>query len=67
MQDLPIDELVRKTGSVYKLVILAARRAIELGDGAAKLVDAVPGTKISSIALKEIWEGRITHKIKEGK
>lgn len=67
MQDIPIDELLKKTGSVYKLVILAARRAIELSEGAAKLVDANPDSKVPSIALKEILEGRISYKVKEKK
>lgn len=63
--DIPIDELINKTGSVYKLVVLAARRAIELGDGAAKLVDAPLDAKVSTIALKEILEDKITIKDKD--
>ena len=62
-----IDTLLNKTGSIYKLVILAFRRAIELNEGAAKLVDADPEMKVSTIALKEITEGKISYKIKEDK
>lgn len=63
-QDIPIDVLINKTGSIYKLVILAARRAIELGDGAAKLIEAPLDAKVSTIALNEILEGKVTMKDK---
>ncbi len=61
------DELIKKTGSLYKLVILAARRATELSEGAQRLVDAVAGEKATNTALREIAEGRVSLKIKEGK
>ena len=67
MQDIPIDELLKKTGSIYKLAVLASRRTIELSEGAAKLVDANPDSKVSQIALKEILEGKIMYKEKEKK
>lgn len=59
-----IAELLNRTGSTYKLVILASRRAIELSEGAAKLVET-PDTKATNIAIQEISEGKITYKIKE--
>jgi DNA-directed RNA polymerase omega subunit len=66
--ELPIDQLREKTGSAYKLVILASRRALELSENpAAKLIDADPGAKAQDIALKEILEGKISFKIKEKK
>jgi len=65
---MPIDKLLDKTGSIYKLVILASRRALELTDGAAsRLVDADPELKAQDIALKEILEGKITFGKKEKK
>lgn len=67
MQDVPVEELLNKTGSIYKLSVLASLRAIELSEGAAKLVDAKPDTKTINIALKEIQEGKITYKVKEKK
>lgn len=63
--EIPIDLLINKTGSLYKLVILAARRAIELGDGAAKLVDTPLGAKPFNVALQEILDGKISYKVKE--
>lgn len=59
---IPMQELVDKVGSVYKLVILAARRAIELNQGAGKLVDISPKAKLSTVALEEIREGKIYYK-----
>ena len=63
MTYLPISDLYNKTGSVYKLVILAAKRAIELNQGAGKLVEGVgPNEKFSTIALKEIAEGKVSYR-----
>jgi DNA-directed RNA polymerase subunit omega len=67
MQDIDRDDLLDKTKSVYKLVTLASLRAIELSDGAAKLVDAPLDMKPLNIALKEILEGRIEYKEKDKK
>ncbi len=64
MVDIPQDELLDKAGSVYKLVILAARRAIELSDGAQKLVQTKQ-TKPTMIALEEIRQGKVSYKLKE--
>lgn len=60
-----IDKLIDKTGSAYKLVIMTARRAIELSEGAAKLVDSPLDQKTINTALQEIIEGKITYKVKE--
>lgn len=67
MQDMPIDELLKKTGSIFKLVLLASQRTLELSDDAARLVDASASDKPSDIALKEILEGKISYKVKEKK
>ena len=67
MQDVAIDKLLDKTGSIYKLVVLASRRAVELNEGAARLVDAPPDSKPTGVALKEILEGKIAYKLKEEK
>lgn len=65
MQSIAIDKLINKGGSAYKLVVLAALRAIEINEGAAKLVDAGPEEKPGNIAMKEILEGKISYKVKE--
>jgi len=66
-QDIDRDSLLKKVGSLYKLVVLTALRAVELSDGAAKLVDTQGEVKPVSLALKEISEGKITYKEKEKK
>lgn len=59
---IPTEALLKQVGSVYKLVILAARRAIELNNGGHKLVDMGPKAKASTVALEEIKEGKIGYK-----
>ena len=67
MQSIDRDSLLNKTGSIYKLVVMTALRAIELSDGAAKLVDGPQDIRPINIALKEILDGKITYKVKEKK
>lgn len=67
MQPPAIDKLLDKTNSIYKLVIIASRRAIELADGGQKLVEAPADFKPGSIAMKEIMEDKIAYKIREAK
>ena len=63
MINVPIEDLAKQTGSIYKLVVLAARRAAELNEGAAPLVQ-VSSKKAATIALEEIRQGLITYKQK---
>ena len=67
MNDIAIDTLLNKTGSLYKLVVMASRRTIELADGAARLVDMPKDTTPSDVALEEIAEGRISLKAEDEK
>ena len=48
--------------SIYKLAILAAKRALEIAEGQPKLVTANPATKPSTVALYEIAAGRVQYK-----
>lgn len=59
-----MENLLDKTGSVYKLVILASKRALELNEDSPKLVES-DSKKVSIIALEEIREGRISIKEKK--
>lgn len=60
-----IENLLDKTdNSIYKLVILASKRALELNEGSPKLVET-DNKKISSVALEEIKEGKIVMKEKK--
>jgi len=65
MQSPAIDKLLDKTHSIYKLVIIASRRTIELADGAQKLVDSPVDTKPANVAMKEIMEDKISYKVRE--
>lgn len=66
-KDIPIENLYDKVGSIYKLVVLASRRALELNAGAVRLVDT-NSDNVSQVALQEIAEGKVTYKKKsEGK
>jgi DNA-directed RNA polymerase omega subunit len=67
MMNADIQQLYNRTGSAYKLVILAARRAIDLSEGAARLIEAAPDEKVTNVAIHEILQGRITYKTKEAK
>jgi len=60
MSYVPMEALLEKTDSIYKLVILAAKRAVELNQGAGRLVEGISAnTKVSTVALREIAEGKV--------
>ena len=61
----PIEPLMEKIGSIYKLVTVAARRALELNEGAPRLVETDPKHKPSTVALEEIPAGEVGMKSKE--
>ncbi|MDD5477278.1 MAG: DNA-directed RNA polymerase subunit omega [Candidatus Omnitrophica bacterium] len=51
--------LDKSMGSIYKLVILASKRALEIAEGQPKLVADDASVKPSSVALHEIGAGKI--------
>ena len=59
-----MENLLDKTGSVYKLVILASKRALELNEGSPKLTET-DSKKVTTIALDEIRDGKISIKEKK--
>jgi DNA-directed RNA polymerase omega subunit len=66
MESVKRDELLKKIGSIYKLCNLAAIRATELNSGMKKLVDAHPNEKVTTVAIREIAEGKVKLKVKKG-
>ena len=62
MSYLPIQPLLEKVDNVYQLVLLASQRAMELTNGAPKMVEASLKTKASTISLDEIRQGKISLK-----
>lgn len=61
MAQTAMEELLKQCGSVYKLVILAAKRAKEIAEGAPPLVHS-DKKKVTSIALEEIRQGKVHYK-----
>ena len=60
MAYIPIEQLLDKAdNSMYKLVMLAAKRTLEIAEGQPKLCSANSSLKPSSIALEEIAQGKV--------
>jgi len=59
--------LDKSEGSIYKLVNLAAKRALEIAEGQPKLVNVSATLKPSTIALYEIAANRVQAKRFKGK
>jgi DNA-directed RNA polymerase omega subunit len=63
MPYIELEKLMDKShDSIYKLVILASKRSLELAEGQPKLVEINSSAKFSTIALKEIQEGKLQYK-----
>jgi DNA-directed RNA polymerase omega subunit len=65
MSYIPIEELLGKGDSIYKLVLLASRRAIEISETGQRLVNISPKVKASTVALEEIKEGKVSYRVIE--
>jgi len=64
--EVPLEKLLDKANnSVYKLVILASKRAIEISEGQPPLVKVDSNTKPSLVALQEIATGKVRLKEKK--
>lgn len=63
MAYVPLEKLLDKSNySIYKLVVIASRRALEIAEGQPKLVNASSSVKPSTVALLEIAEGKVVYK-----
>ena len=62
MSHLSIDQLEDKVESRYTLVVLAAKRAKQLRDGAPRLIDT-PSTNPLTVALEEIAAGKVISRV----
>lgn len=63
MQNIYREDLLDKSdSSIYKLIILATKRALEVAEGAPRLVDAPLDVKPTTIALMEIAQGKVRYK-----
>lgn len=61
MPYIPLEKLMHKDTSLYKLILVAASRANELAQGAHPLIPTA-SKKISSVALEEIAMGKVRYK-----
>lgn len=61
MSYIPVENIIKDIGSLYKAVNLAAKRAIEMKEGAPKLV-SIDSSKLSTIALEEIMQKKVNYK-----
>lgn len=60
MNNVALEKLLDKScGSIYKLVILASKRALEIAEGQPKLVVASAAIKPSTVALMEIGSNKV--------
>ena len=60
---LPLEKLLPRAGnSTYKLVRMVAARALEIGEGGAKLVEAHMNEKPATTAMREVIAGKVMTK-----
>lgn len=64
MSYIPREKIFKNGDSIYKVTLVAAKRAIELSNGAQKLIET-DSQKFSTIALEEISWGKVRYKVKE--
>ena len=63
MSYIPLEKIIDKADySLYKLVILASKRALELSEGLPSLVETSPEAKNTTTALREIAAGKVKTK-----
>ena len=61
MSYVPLEKLIDKShGSMYKLSVMVSRRALELAEGAARLVEAPADIKVTTLAMLEVAEGKVS-------
>ena len=60
-----VEKLYERTGSMYKLVIIAAKRALELSEGSPRLVEGGGKEKPAVTALREIAAGKVSYRLKK--
>lgn len=68
MQEVPLEKMLKVTNnSLFKLVTLVSKRAIEIAEGSLKLSEAGGSVKPASIAMHEIADGKIGCRVLEHK
>jgi len=65
MKEVPLEILLQKIPSLFKLSNLAALRAMELNSGMKRLVETDPHEKVTTVAIREIANEKV--KLKQRK
>jgi DNA-directed RNA polymerase omega subunit len=60
------DYLAKADGSVYRLVRMAANRAMEISEGKPTLIKNATTDKVTTLALEEIAMGKIGYRYVKG-
>lgn len=64
----PLEKMLPQAkGSIYKLILLAAQRSLELAEGSPRLVEYPTSDKPATIALDEICEAKISLELTKNK
>jgi len=64
MSYVPLEKLIDKSnGSLFKLVTLVSRRALELAEGAPRFIQVPQDTKVTTVAMQEVALGKLYIKI----
>lgn len=64
----PLEKLLPSAkGSIYKLILLASQRALELAEGAPRLIEYPSSDKPATMALEEIASGKVVLEINKKK
>ena len=60
MSYIPLEKLIDKSyGSMFKLVTMVSRRALELAEGATRLIDSPQDIKVTTLAMEEVAQGKV--------
>lgn len=65
---VPLEDLLKNTqGSIFKLVICAAKRALDVAEGQKPLVDVTSSAKPIEVVFQEISQGKVTYQVTSAK
>lgn len=59
MAYVPFEKIHNKYDNIFKLVLVTAKRALELSEGAQALVPRTDLTKVTTIAINEVLAGKV--------
>ena len=60
MAFIPLEKLLPKSGgSVYRMMAMASKRAMELADNLPRLIEHPASFKVASMAMEEIAAGKV--------